>query len=790
MSTSIAWPKLAELSESDLRVKVLIPIIAALPNVYRVNDVHGRNEKGLDVIFFEKSAIAEICYGLQLKKGNISGGGTQTGTVKQIVDQLELARDLEHSVAVEGASKVTIDRFIVATSGSISDTAREEIASRVRGTPVVFWTGATIEKFARSYMPELFSVADGAAVAYLKRVIARHDMLETLDQIPGVASRTLSQVYEEPVVRRRFDPTLVDRTGQTAAPIQAPALRLCDAARRVVIIADQDGGKTSLLKMLAMHRARTVLSGPLGGERQHLPVFLRASEIVGSASVVASIRSSLDSLGALHLVSTLEDDIESSGYLLLVDGFSELPSEADKDILESLLCEFAQSHDKCGIVVAGRPADFLTTRYFTGFQHYVIEDFSQTQVASLLNRWTSDTPALADVAKKLARRVREALQLPGSPICATIGVMLYEKERRFITNTAEAVDRYMAIRLGRYAHELGMRQQVDWTRKQDVLAEIAFAMVRTDRTAVTDAEFIASTDAIYARLGEEPMGGVILTELLEGGVLVRSNADHVSFHRLAFRDFFAAHGVHQLQDRDEFFVAHLLERKWGLVLTFAAGLKRRNGELLERLLQVVRPLRERAVGTPADDYFYGVYLLGRILSNSETTDSGPRVEVLRECAIACELSLPQFVARAKEQFGNVGELAALLGVEQSFFLTVGVPWLSRQLGSIAEDESIVDEQRYLAASTFIQLGGALHVVDELIASAASTRVLVGLKILLTSVMRERRLNDDQRREFKRLLGRLERRLRKAPRKSEFAKLLQVRGRALLVETERMKRLEK
>ena len=55
--------------------------------------------------------------------------------------------------------------------------------------------------------------------------------------------------------------------------------------------------------------------------------------------------------------------------------------------------------------------------------------------------------------------------------------MLYEKERKFITNTADAVDRYMVIRLGRYAHEMGLPFEVDWARKQDLLGELAFRMV-------------------------------------------------------------------------------------------------------------------------------------------------------------------------------------------------------------------------------------------------------------------------------------------------------------------------
>ena len=183
----LPWKALGELSEEDLRRKIILPLLAATKGLNRISDVHGRNEKGLDVIFYESGAINEVCYGLQLKKGNISGGGTKSGTVKEIIDQLEIAKDLTHPVAVEGAGRVQIDHFIVATSGRISDTARDEIASRIRGIPVTFWDGIVIERRAREQLPELFSVADGAAVAYLKNVCQKYDALDTLDQIPGVA---------------------------------------------------------------------------------------------------------------------------------------------------------------------------------------------------------------------------------------------------------------------------------------------------------------------------------------------------------------------------------------------------------------------------------------------------------------------------------------------------------------------------------------------------------------------------------------------------------------------------
>ena len=141
MTTRRLWSSIATFSEEQLRLQVVIPVLRATPGIVNVTDVHGQNERGLDVVFFTQTGIERLCYGLQLKQGSITGGGTGDRTVKQIVDQLQLADDFSHPVATLSAGVFQVDRFVVATSGKISSAAREEIARRVKKTPVLFWDG-------------------------------------------------------------------------------------------------------------------------------------------------------------------------------------------------------------------------------------------------------------------------------------------------------------------------------------------------------------------------------------------------------------------------------------------------------------------------------------------------------------------------------------------------------------------------------------------------------------------------------------------------------------------------
>jgi len=782
---------LLALTEEELRTEVVIPLLAATPGLKGVSDVHGKNEKGLDVIFTQETPIEDLFYGLQLKQGNISGGGTGRGTVAEIITQLGIARDLDHPVAVAQRGRVRIDRFIVAASGKISETARDEIANRIGNIPVSYWDGTEIHRRIRSFLPELYSAKDAHAIPYLKGVIARYDQLDALDQIPGVARRTLTQVYEEPLLRRKFAPPVSSENEHTTrlAPDNFPALTILDRSKSAVVIAEQDGGKTALFRMLSLTHARKRLQ-PESTAPDLIPVIVQAKNVLVAEDVIAALQASIRNCDGEPLIDTLTQDLQLGRYAILFDGFSDLRSEEDKVSAVALLATFSAEYPDAHVIVAARPADFLTPRYFPLSQHFTIEEFSTKQVSALLEKWTSDSPSLRNVAKRLVKRVTEALQLPGSPLSATIGVMLYEQERRFITNIAEAVDRYMVIRLGRYAHELGMQQQVEWTRKQDILAEVAYRMIADQTDALHEDEFLSMVDAFYARLGEPTKSSVVLSELLESGVLVVTGG-HVNFYRAGFRDFFAGHHINTMADREEFFVSRLFQREWGLCLVFAAGLRRKNTSLLLRLTEVVAQERSKAIGDVSREYLYGGYLLGRILSNSDTSDDPARIAALRENLRSMEIALPDFVTTSKDQFGNIGELAALIAVQHTFFATVGVPWLEPQLEELAMDADLSDEARYWLASALAHLGSSntLDVLKSVSANTQSTGVLMVLKLLAEGLLADSRTGTEINQGYRNFLTNLKRRLKQPRRNKEMKELVRIRSRALQLETERIRRIK-
>ena len=778
--------QLQALSEDELRQKVLMPILRRNPNIKQVTDVHGVNERGLDIIFASEDGVRTNWYGLQLKRGNISGGGSGKRTVKTIIDQLELARPFKHPVSTPPAGEYQMDRFLVATSGRISGTAREEITRRLEPLPVEFWDLSEIVRLAKLHFPEVLQTGDAELADYLKAVMLEAETLDSLDQVAGVARHTLSQVFVEPFLRRRIDPTLVDIERRPGGLRTLSALELRDTDASAVIIGEQDAGKTAILRMIGLAQATGILEATDASEPLCIPVFLRAHKVLRKSGLLEATVSALTEAGAGRRAETVRQSGSLADYLLLLDGFSELPEEDAKATFAEVVNVAVKTRDAT-VIVAGRPDDFLQPGYFDALRQFMIQPFDQRQVRTLVRNWTKDLVKVEDVAERLVGRVREALQLPGSPIPAIIGVMLYEKERRFITNTADAVDRYMIIRLGRYATEMGLPFEVDWARKQDLLGEIAFRMVEEglESIGLADAETMMAN--IYTRLGEKDKSQKAIQELIDAGVLLQQG-DEVQFYRTAFRDFFAAHHLHgQSSGFEDFFAAKLFHRKWGHTLVFAAGLRRKNSDLLVRLNARIERERDQLNVGRSEDFLYGAYLLGRILSNSEFSNHKPRQDVLLTTVRAAGISADLLGAEAVAQFGNIGSVLALVGTEHTLFISVGVPWLEQQIRGLLDGPQLTEEERYLIVSLYNSLGCEdwVEVFNDMVRQAESPRVVVAL-LISALVLGRRQLTGERAEQWRRALLALERKRRRFG--TSIKEALKIKDQVLEVEMQRVRRL--
>jgi hypothetical protein len=261
-----------------------------------------------------------------------------------------------------------------------------------------------------------------------------------------------------------------------------------------------------------------------------------------------------------------------------------------------------------------------------------------------------------------------------------------------------------------------------------------------------------------------------------------------AFHRSSFRDFFAGHHIFRHLDLDEFALSSLMRREWGSPIVFAAGLRRANSGLLSRWAGEIDRRFNVGEHEPTDDELFATYVLGRVLSNSESSDHGARLAALRAVVVGARLAIPGFERMVVEQYGKIGHLLALLGAEHSLFVTLGVPWLRRQIRELLEDSATHDDERFLLGSVYAQLGftDAYDVLLGAVRSTSSTRVVVALDVLVRQLSSVRTVRGAEKESLDELQSIIRRKLSR--RKEEVKDILSLRDPALEVERKRLRRV--
>lgn len=116
-----------------------------------VQDVHGINEYGLDIIFLARDFSGELrCFGMQLKAGNLTCRSSPTKGVKEIIGQLAIANGGEYKRQPD--NKYEFSGFYVVVEGEISETAKKYICSAFhQGKPIYFLCGENLDNFLKTY---------------------------------------------------------------------------------------------------------------------------------------------------------------------------------------------------------------------------------------------------------------------------------------------------------------------------------------------------------------------------------------------------------------------------------------------------------------------------------------------------------------------------------------------------------------------------------------------------------------------------------------------------------------
>jgi hypothetical protein len=202
-----------------------------------------------------------------------------------------------------------------------------------------------------------------------------------------------------------------------------PVGKVLSSCNRLAILAAPGGGKTTLIKRLAVAYAfpdRRSLSDDKLPDRSWLPLFIRCRQL--GERVSSPIKDILSSIASRAEMDELKDAfallvnraLRSGDVLLLVDGLDEISNESDRVGFVTQLRTFLATYSNVNIVVTSREAGFRIVGGALSAQcgHYKVADFDDNDITRLTLAWhkevMGDKSEVREEAEKLAKTICES----------------------------------------------------------------------------------------------------------------------------------------------------------------------------------------------------------------------------------------------------------------------------------------------------------------------------------------------------------------------------------------------
>lgn len=541
---------LAEFSEDDFRDKVVRPLYI-LKGLVHGKDVCGTTEEGKDCYFWGDDIIrGRILYAVQTKRGDIKMSANARDNVLNAIAQVKMA------LGTTVKDVVTMKTFkpdcvVLAASGTINTAAQRHITDEIGDTRLVFRDADALIPEIDDLMPEFWYGIDVNRLPYLKAL--REHLINQSDSIDmtqiGVDSKVAAPITDDTFVQlylhrytkklERSHGKLEERLDLDEIPIQNVLKR---NERRILLAGAAGFGKTTTLRRLAMILVQNAIQS---SEGMAIPIFLTTTEITRSKQRIAEFAAEATKKLSPGASSAFDQqDLVDGNVVLLLDGFDELTSEADRTHLLTLIDAFCSEYKKCQVILTSRDYPFVQSAIDSGFVRFNISNINIRQAGKIIDRLSRGKSLSREASQELLRRLDAIHGMELCPLLVTVFVATTDYARTDIpANITELFKKFTEMMLGRWDQSKGLAQQYQSQVKDFLLSRIAFSMHsrRVASLPLSECRLIIETD--LRERGHQADIEVLFDEILHRSGLVRINEGDMQFRHLLIQEFFAGRGI-------------------------------------------------------------------------------------------------------------------------------------------------------------------------------------------------------------------------------------------------------
>jgi hypothetical protein len=388
-------------------------------------------------------------------------------------------------------------------------------------------------------------------------------------------------------------------TGESRSTQSGPIDLLLSEGRRLVIVGEAGGGKSTLLRWLAVSAASRDFPPQLASWNDSVPFFIRLRECADKE---------FPALKDFPMMTTRNLTQEPpSGWLLrqlntgralvLLDGVDELP-QGKRDAMLAQLDQLVQQYPLARYVVTSRPAALKPDEWpewaawikRAALTEASLQPLDMPQIDHLIDKWhealgatISDAGEVSQLQPLPARlksqlRQRPALgRLATNPLLCSMLCALHQERRAALpAERVKLYDECIKMLLERRDIRRGVQHSADYPsmsydHKLALLKDLALWLMRSGSSDAECEEVDARFERELPNLSVETTGERVRAFFVERGSLLREPVEgRIDFAHRTFQEFLAAQGA--LEDtRVGELLNYARDDQWRETIVLAAG---------------------------------------------------------------------------------------------------------------------------------------------------------------------------------------------------------------------------
>lgn len=575
---------LQSLTERELTELVVIPLLEEL-EYQDIRYTHGILEHGKDVVCLRRDPLeGDSYFGFVIKARALSGSVSSNRSLREVLYQAEQALRQPFLSPLNG-SEVALKHVYILTSHLIDPIAVASIQGQLRdkSAQLSFIDGPKLLSLVQQHLPGLLSSIPDPTHVYLLGIRQRFLQLSTAISLGSQRELRLTDIYTgggltpttpAEAAYLSFADLQIETAGLTAQAVY-------DSCRYLVLLADVGAGKTTLLKKLALDLVSEGTEEDIE-EPEIIPIFIELSALPKNAARSQHLFQS-------WLSETINQRIrgqrfkfgESNRFLLLLDGFDELP--LGHEAVEEYLLQVWQ-HFPAGLILTSRPSRI--PRLSEPFSYFRLDPFRNDEIGLFLYRWFHDEERVKGIMDHIAGD-QTLLGFCRTPLLLTLYAVLAASDSldQLPSRRAEIYESLATLLLGRWDSMRKVTNQFSPGLKSYVLEQMAFSLHERGRKVFGKEDVIGTAVPLLAEPTERSQGAVprtvptekatlLFDELIFRSSLIRRHEEgHFYFSHLSFQEFFASR--HLMRRGDRKMVERLLFAEWWKnVISFYFGITR------------------------------------------------------------------------------------------------------------------------------------------------------------------------------------------------------------------------